>query len=131
MSNSSKKQIENLIENGNDSFEKGDIDKALAIFSEVTQLDPKNSMAYNWKGIIYDKKREYEKAIEEFTKAITFDPSNTTSYFRRGLLLRLKKKTDQALADFTQIVKLEPNDATGYIFRGGNLLHGRGYGARY
>ena len=48
---------------------KGDLDKAIADFSEVIRLDPNIAAAYHNRGLAYEKKGETAKAKADFAEA--------------------------------------------------------------
>jgi Flp pilus assembly protein TadD len=48
---------------------KGDLDKALADYSEAIRLDPANATAYQRRGVVYQKKGNPTKAEEDFAQA--------------------------------------------------------------
>ena len=55
---------------------KGQYDKAIADFTEVTRIDPSSAFAYGGRAIAWQMKREHHKAIDDFTEAIRLDPTN-------------------------------------------------------
>jgi RNA polymerase sigma factor (sigma-70 family) len=57
---------------------------------------------YEYRGRVYEKRKEYDKAIADFTESLRVDPSGGDSmivYWRRGLLYRASQQTDKALED--------------------------------
>ena len=48
---------------------KGDLDKALANYTESIGLDPKDGLARFRRGLVYGKKGERAKAEEDFAQA--------------------------------------------------------------
>jgi tetratricopeptide (TPR) repeat protein len=52
----------------------GDIDRAIADFTQVIRLNPTDAMAYNNRGKAYTDKKDYARAIADFTEALRLDP---------------------------------------------------------
>jgi len=61
-------------------YEKGEYDKAIADYTEVIQLNPKNLNAYLIRGDTWLEKGEYDKAIADYTEVIRLDPKNVGAY---------------------------------------------------
>jgi tetratricopeptide (TPR) repeat protein len=52
-----------------DFAEKGNYDRAIALFSKALEINPRYAAAYNNRGIAYAKgKGQYDKAISDYTK---------------------------------------------------------------
>ena len=81
------------------------LDKALADFSKVLELDPFNAQAYNNRGHIYYKKDELNMAIADFDKAIELDTKYARAYANRGLAYKKLGKKSEAIADFNKCIE--------------------------
>ena len=55
------------------SRDKGDLDRAIADFSKVAQLEPKNAQAFNNLGLAYRSKGDLDRALASFEQAIKLD----------------------------------------------------------
>jgi tetratricopeptide (TPR) repeat protein len=55
---------------GNAYEKKGNLDRAIADYSKVIEIDPKYAPAYAKRGAAYEKKRDHDRAIADFNKAI-------------------------------------------------------------
>jgi tetratricopeptide (TPR) repeat protein len=97
---------------------KEDYDRAIADFTEVIRLDPKNTEAYSTRGWAHYFKEDYDQAITDFTEVIRLDPKNVEAYIRRGQAYYLKEDYEQAIADYTKTIRLYPKFAEAYIRRG-------------
>src|SRR5215467_10605119 len=64
--------------------EKGDSDGAIADFTKVIELDPRNAGAYYNRGEARFRKDDPNGAIADFTKAIEIDPRYARAFSRRG-----------------------------------------------
>ncbi len=97
---------------GLDLSKKGDIDRAIADYSEAIKRDPKFIAAYNDRGAAYRSKGDFIHAIAEETQAIQFYPKLGLSPPSQGLrLLPQATALPNALADMTQANALDPANA--------------------
>ena len=70
---------------GNAYRSKGDIDRAIADYSEAIHLDPKYASPYNGRGNVYQDKKDYDRAIADYDQAIRLDPKYALAYNGRGM----------------------------------------------
>lgn len=61
-----------------------DYDKAIADFSALIRLDPKNAAVYGDRGLAYRKKGDLDRAIADYTDAIRIDPKYARAFNDRG-----------------------------------------------
>jgi tetratricopeptide (TPR) repeat protein len=90
---------------------KGDLDGALADFSEAILLKPNFAPAFRWRGAIKALKGDSSEAIADFNKAIELNPSYGDAYYSRGLARQKKGDLDGAIADYTKAFELNPRNA--------------------
>ena len=79
------------------------------------------SNAFYYRGLSYEKKREWDHAIADFTAAVHREPQSTLALAERGISYGHQNKTDRALRDFDEIIRLKPNDALAYALRADSL----------
>jgi len=104
--------------NGKRLFDKENYDAAIQEFTEAIRLDPKDTWAYNGRGLAYLEKGNYTRAIADCTEAIKLDPKNVDAYYNRGNAYADKRDYDSAITDFTDVIKLDPKDTWAYNDRG-------------
>ena len=56
--------------------DKKDYEKAIADFSRVIQIDPKNSWAYASRGLAEAERKQYDNAVADLDQALKIDPDN-------------------------------------------------------
>ena len=98
--------------------DKGDLDHAVADYSQAITLDPKLVPAYNARSRVYHVKGDLEHAMVDYNQAITLDPKNVLAHNNRGLVYGAKGDLEHAIADFNQVTTLDPTNAQAYNFRG-------------
>jgi tetratricopeptide (TPR) repeat protein len=85
---------------------KGDIDNAIAQFSEAIRLDSQYTAAWTERGRAYKAKKDLDKALTDFDGAIRIEP--TASRFNiRGLVYAEKGDLDRAIEDYTEAIRLD------------------------
>lgn len=97
---------------------KGNLDQAIADYTEAIRIDPKLAAAYNNRGWALNEKQEPDRAIADFDQAIRLDPKMAYAYNNRGNSHRARKDLDRAIADYTEAVRLDPRYAHAFNNRG-------------
>ena len=87
---------------------KGQLDRAIADYSEAIRINPKYAVAYNNRGFSYDNKGDYERAIADFTEAVRHNPKFAAAYVNRGNTYAAKKNYERAIADFRAALSINP-----------------------
>lgn len=121
---------------GENKYNKGDYQGAIAAYTEAIRLNPKYGDAYNNRGLAHAKLGNHNKAIEDYNQALRINPNNFSVYANRGtarlklgdsrravediqeaLSLRPGEK-QVAIEDYNQALRLNPNLANVYVARG-------------
>jgi tetratricopeptide (TPR) repeat protein len=76
---------------------------------------------FYYRGLSYEKKREWDKAIADFTTVIWREPQSSLALAERGVSYNHKQRTEPALRDFAEMLRLNPNDAMAYALRADTL----------
>jgi lipoprotein NlpI len=98
-------------------FRAGDLNRAVADFSEAIKLKPDEAESYNNRGLSYQAQRDLNRAIADYGAAIRLDPKLVTAFINRCISYDLIHELARARADCDQAVALAPNFAGGYKFR--------------
>jgi tetratricopeptide (TPR) repeat protein len=91
---------------GFNCLDRGDIDNALADFTESIRLDPQQVESYGGRALAYQKKGEFAKAIADVSECIRLKPEVGKAYYLRGLVYQQIGEESKADADFAQAKKL-------------------------
>jgi Flp pilus assembly protein TadD len=97
---------------------RGDIERAIAEYTEAIRFDPRYPIAYNNRGVAYGAKGDNDHAIADYTEAIRLDSKYATFHNNRGLAYAAKGDNDHAIADYTEAIRLDPKLANAYDNRG-------------
>jgi lipoprotein NlpI len=96
---------------------KGDLDGALADFTRVIELDPKNANGCYNRGLVKTRKGDLDGALADLTCAIELDPQNSDAYTFRSVTKGVKGDFVGALADASRAIELDPQNSNAYTFR--------------
>jgi tetratricopeptide (TPR) repeat protein len=82
-------------------------DKAIEAFDRSLSFDPNNAEAYNAKGVIATKQRNYQDAIGLYNKAIQNDPQNGGYHINLAIAYHLLGRKEDALKAYQKAVQLD------------------------
>ncbi|MCK1394840.1 tetratricopeptide repeat protein [Bradyrhizobium sp. 1] len=105
---------------------KGAFELAVADYSELIKLYPRNVYAYYSRAYSYHQLGELERAIADYGEVIGLNPKDQRAYYNRGVSYCKKGDLDLSIADYTRAIelKLEPALAAGEArayYHGGDL----------
>lgn len=80
----------------------GDLDAAIADYSEAIKVHPDDPFAYNNRANARRDKGDIDGAIADYTEALRIDPDYTAAYVNRGLVYERKHDIARARADYEQ-----------------------------
>jgi tetratricopeptide (TPR) repeat protein len=98
-------------------IKRGEYDQAILSSNKALEINPRNDLAFNVRGIAYWKKGQYDQAISEYNKAIKINPRRGVHYVSRGVAYGEKKEFDQAISNFNKALEINP--------RGGDVYYNR------
>ena len=87
-------------------LQKGDVDRAIADYSEAIRFRPNGEGFYRDRAKAYIRKREYDLAIKDYGAAIKLDADDPDHYFDRGYAGFYKGDFTAASADFVRGIDL-------------------------
>lgn len=91
----------------------------ITLWSSVIEREPVRAyIAYNNRGVSFEKAGQFERAIEDYTKTITLHPADDQAYFNLGVIYVKTNLTDNAIACFSRSLAINPNRADAYHNRG-------------
>ncbi len=123
-------RVNALNKSGNQKMRDGDLDGAIADFTEAIKVDEVfpdyvRGGPYLNRGVALQKKGDFDAALADFNRAIKLAPNNVYAYHNRAGLHEKRKEIDEALADYSKAIKL--NSKFPFAYRGrGLLLLGQG-----
>jgi tetratricopeptide (TPR) repeat protein len=93
---------------GISDYKAGKYDKAIAEFTKIIKIDPKNDPGYAFRAKAYLAKGEYDEALSDYCRAISLKPNSAKTYYGRAVAYSDLKNYAAAWEDIHQ------GDALGY-----------------
>ena len=109
---------EEYFDRGNERFDNGDLDGAVADYSKTIRLDPSIVQAWANRGSTWGRKSEYEKAKDDFDKAIDLEPNYASAWSNRSITWQNIGETDRAFYDSNEAIRLNRDSAHAWFSRG-------------
>jgi len=98
--------------------DKGELDQAIADYTQALKINPEFVTAYSNRGLAYSDKGELDQAIADYTQALKINPEYVNAYNNRGIAYYKIGELDQALDDFNQALQINSKYANAYNSRG-------------
>ena len=99
-------------------FRKGDVNKALASYTEALKHNPGKATVYSNMGIIYFQQNNLAKAEEVYKKALQYDPRFLDAYRNLGSVYAMQKRFDEAIAQYSKGLQYDANNAILHFYLG-------------
>ena len=87
----------------------GQLDKALAVYRQVIELDPKRDDAVRRLAIVFDQQGRFDESEKLFRRALKLRPGNPDVFCDMGYSLSVQKRWDEAIVHFKQCLELSPD----------------------
>ncbi len=103
--------VDSLLKLGYTRFHMGDLAGALDSYNKVHEIDVTNADAWNLKGLIYYKQKNYEKALECVEKAIESDPTDSMSWYNKACYHSLLNQIPEAIEGLKRSIEIDVKNA--------------------
>ncbi|MEG4456650.1 tetratricopeptide repeat protein [Microcoleus sp. N9_A1] len=102
---------EDLFNSGLAKSEAGDIEGAIADYTEAIRLNPNYAKAHNKRGIIRGRNlQDYPAAKADFDRAIEINPNYGDAYYNRARVREFLEDKPGAIADYQKAAELYQKD---------------------
>ena len=99
-------------------YDKGDLDLAIADYTEAIRVNRNYAEAFYNRGIAFHDKGELDLAITDYTEAIKLNIDYAGAFNNRGRAYSSKGDLDLGIADYTDAIRLDPQASGAYNNRG-------------
>jgi tetratricopeptide (TPR) repeat protein len=114
---------------GNNNFNKGNYDQAIADCTQAIRLNPNDAEVYVTRGAAYiciwelrkDMRKDtspLDQAINDLDRGLKLNPDFADAYTIRGSAYNLKGEHDRAIEDHNRAIQLNSEDCNAYFKRG-------------
>jgi tetratricopeptide (TPR) repeat protein len=110
-------QEKQLFETGVDLLKQDRYEAAIAVFTELIDLDPLNPDAFKNRGVAHMKLAEYDQAIHDFEKTLEITPGVKGIYSNLGVAWYYKTDYKKAIENYDREIALSPDSHYAYFNR--------------
>jgi len=110
--------IQHYFDEGNNYFNEGKYDKAIASYSRLIALYPDYNQGYYNRGLAYYKVGKYDEAIADYSRVISSTSGNDDLYNNRAIAYLRKGDYENAIRDYTTLISLNSRFPDAYHNRG-------------
>lgn len=96
---------------GKEALQNGDVQRALDLYHEATELDPTDSQMFYNLALALDRKADYSKERESLERAIELDPKFAAAYNQVGFLRMQASQFAEAEKYFKTAILIDPHYA--------------------
>ena len=93
-------KAEDFLIQGEEKYDKGDYQGAIAAYTQAIVLNPNYAEAYNGRGNARYSLRDYKGAVADFNEALRINPNYAEAYTNRGNARDDSGDSQGALADY-------------------------------
>jgi tetratricopeptide (TPR) repeat protein len=98
--------------------ENGDLDGAIADFTEAIRLDPKDARGFYNRGLARESLNDLRGAVRDYSQAIVIGGLGGAPHHGRAMVWRSEGRSEAALAEVNIAIGLEPKNASYLYDRG-------------
>lgn len=86
-------------------------------FSKALELNPRLTVAYQKRGVLYYFQGKYSEMSEDFLRLSELEPSNSEAHLMLGLAYIKRHEYDEAVESLARAIELNPRLASAYGYR--------------
>ena len=103
--------VDSLLKLGYTRFHMADLAGAMDAYNKVHEIDVTNADAWNLKGLIYYRQKNYEKALECVEKAIESNPTDGMSWYNKACYLSLLNHIPESIEALKRSIEIDVKNA--------------------
>lgn len=106
--------VDDLLQQASMKLQQGDVDGAIALYTQVTSIDPENYTAYHYLGIVYFAQKKYPQAIAALQNAQRIDPLKGEDAYWLGMAYLATDSIEMAISKFNRALQFDFKDPAVY-----------------
>jgi tetratricopeptide (TPR) repeat protein len=102
---------------GQEAYDAGRYDEAVAAFKRVTELTPNSAKAFYQLGVAYETEGRNKEAVEAYKRAVALADRpeiKALSYYNLANVLAADKRPREAVEAYKQVIAIAPNEAVAH-----------------
>ena len=103
--------VDSLLKLGYARFHIGDLAGAMESYNKVHEIDVTNSEAWNLKGLIHYRQKNYEKALDCVEKAIETNPTDGMSWYNKSCYYSLLNQIPESIEALKRSIEIDVKNA--------------------
>lgn len=103
--------VDSILKLGYSRFHMGDFAGAMESYNKVHEIDVTNSEAWNLKGLIYYRQKNYEKALECVEKSIEINPTDGMSWYNKACYHSLLNNIPESIEALKRSIEIDVKNA--------------------
>ena len=114
-------EVISLVNNGNSLVILGEYEKAIKLYDEAIDINPKLEKAWTGKGNALSNLDKYDDAISAYENAIKINKNYPLAWYAEGNALSSKCMYSEALKYFNKTLEIDPNNLDAWNSKGVDL----------
>lgn len=103
--------VDSILKLGYARFHMGDFAGSMEAYNKVHEINVTNSEAWNLKGLIYYRQKNYEKALECVEKSIEINPSDGMSWYNKACYHSLLNNIPESIESLKRSIEIDVKNA--------------------
>ncbi|MGI0094651.1 MAG: tetratricopeptide repeat protein [Nitrosotalea sp.] len=103
--------IESLLKLGYARFHMNDLSSAMEAYNKVHEIDVANAEAWNLKGLIFYRQKNYEKALDSVEKSIDSDAMDGMSWYNKACYHSLLNHIPESIEALKRAIEIDVKNA--------------------
>ncbi|MHB8601797.1 MAG: tetratricopeptide repeat protein [Nitrosotalea sp.] len=103
--------VDSLLKLGYTRFHMGDLASAMESYNKVHEIDVTNAEAWNLKGLIFYRQKNYEKALDSVEKAIDSNPTDGMSWYNKACYHALLNHIPESIEALKRSIEVDVKNA--------------------
>jgi tetratricopeptide (TPR) repeat protein len=91
---------------------------SFSLWNSVIENEPDIALAYNSRGVAFNRIGRVDAALRDFNRAIALNPTYYEAYYNRGIVFEKSGRLDRALQEYDEAIALNPLYQEAYFNRG-------------
>jgi tetratricopeptide (TPR) repeat protein len=103
--------------------QKGKVNEAIKVLNEALENGSDDFEAYFYRGVFYEKIKEYDKALHDFEESVALNPNYYESYRHIDWHYTRQQRFEKVIDFWDIFLDQNPEHANAYLERGGAYYH--------